>query len=102
VIVRLCSVDKYLLLVRYQLASSSSYSMQGMVNTFAENQQVWNGTVAAMSELDALMSLAAFAEHSSAWGPICRPLFVEPDAYGSQVSSPPLLELSVYDSCGKV
>ena len=56
-----------------------------MVNSFAENQQVWNGTVAAMSELDALMSLAAFAEQSSAWGPVCRPVFVEPNANGSQV-----------------
>jgi len=64
----------------------ASCVVQGMVNSLAENQRVWNGTVAAMSELDALMSLAAFAEHSSAWGPICRPVFVEPNADGSQVA----------------
>lgn len=56
-----------------------------MVARFAEQQALWNGAVAAMAELDALMALAAAAEQAAAWGPVCRPTFVQPSAGGGQV-----------------
>lgn len=61
--------------------------VQGLVNKFAEQQAVWNGAVAAMAELDALMSLAAAAEQASAYGPVCRPSFVAAGPRDAQVEA---------------
>ena len=54
--------------------------MQGLLKRFAEQQAVWTGAVAAMAQLDALMSLSAAAEQCSAWGPVCRPVFLPADS----------------------
>ena len=59
-------------------------SLQGLVKRFAAEQRVWNGAVVAMSELDALMSLATAADTASAWGPVCRPIFVPAAPNGAQ------------------
>lgn len=58
---------------------------QGLVKRFAADQAVWTGAVVAMSELDALMSLAAAADSASAWGPVCRPVLVPATGNSPQV-----------------
>lgn len=52
---------------------------------FAAEQALWSGAVVAMSELDALMSLATAADSASAWGPVCRPTFSQAGPNDTQV-----------------
>jgi len=62
------------------------YDSQAMLRLFSEQHALWHRAVAAVAQLDALMSLAAAAAFAD--GPMCRPQFIQPGVKGRIATLP--------------
>ncbi len=56
-------------------------STQGLLARFANQAGLWQKAVKAMSELDALMALGYAAQFGGDGAPMCRPTFLDPQAF---------------------